>query len=350
MTSRERIFAALDYRPVDKVPLRLYPAPGGLYEHGQRLLDLIRACGHDFGPLDGVALPAPLPATDFDPDGSYHAFRTDEWGTRWEYRIPGIWGHPVAWPVEDLDTVETYAMPAPSPALAGAELASARRAVEDHKRGGFRLDGAQGIFEKLHALRRFEDVLADLALDDPRLGRLADRVLEHMAAHAERAIAMGSDGVIVGDDYGTTTALLMSPDTWRRFFKPRYERVFRRLRQAGTRIFFHVCGWVEPILEDFRDLGVNAVWPQITLFRPAELHARCRDLGMAVEIHPDRGDLMQRGTPTQIRDYVLRVITEMRTLEGGSWLYIEIDPGFPWPNVEALFKVAMELRGGERKG
>jgi len=26
--------------------------------------------------------------------------------------------------------------------------------------------------------------------------------------------------------------------------------------------------------------------------------------------------------------------------------YLEIDPGFPWENVEALFKVAMELRAG----
>ncbi len=344
MTSRERIFAALDYRPVDKVPVRIYAAPGGFHEHGQKLLDLVHACGHDFGSLAGVALPPPLPATDFDPDGSYHAFRTDEWGTRWEFRIPGIWGHPVAWPVEDLDTVEAYAMPTPAPALVGAELEAARRAVAEHQRIGFRLDGAAGLFEKLHSIRRFEDVLADLALDDPRLGRLADRILEHTKAHAGRAIAMGSDGVIVGDDFGTTTALLMSPATWRSFFKPRFEQAFAGLRQANVRIFFHVCGWVEPILKDFRDLGVNAIWPQITLWQPAELHARCRDLGLAVEIHPDRGELMQHGTPAQVREYVLRTTEEMQTLEGGSWLYLEVDPGFPWPNVEALFKATMELR------
>jgi len=345
MTSRERVFAALDFRPVDRVPLRIYPAPGGFYEHGQKLADLILACGHDFGPLDWVKVPDPLPASDFDSEGRYHAFRTDDWGTRWEFRIPGIWGHPVAWPVEDLDTVETYRMPAPPPPLEGAAREAARRAVEAHRLTGFRLAGAGGIFEKLHSVRRFEDVLADLAVEDPRLGRLADRILEHMLAHAQRAIAMGSDGLIVGDDFGTTTALMMSPATWRRFFKPRYEQVFAPLRQAGVRVFFHICGRLEPILEDFRDLGVNAIWPQITLFEPADLHARCRDFGLAVEIHPDRGHLMQHGTPAQVRDYVLRVVEQMHTLEGGSWLYIEVDPGFPWPNVEALFGVAMELRG-----
>lgn len=344
MTSRERIQAALDYRPVDVVPLRIYAAAGGLHEHGQRLLDLIHACGHDFGSLAGVALPAPLPATDFDPDGAYHAFRTDEWGTRWEFRIPGIWGHPVTWPVEDLDTVESYPMPPPPPPLQGAELAAARQAVAEHQLHGFRLDGAGSLFEKLHSIRRFEDVLVDLALDDPRLHQLADRITEHLVARAGRAIAMGSDAISVGDDYGTSTAMMMSPECWRHFFKPRYERVFAPARAAGLRIFFHVCGWVEPILEDFRDLGVNAIWPQLTLFPPAELHARCRDLGLAIEIHPDRGELMQHGTPTQVRDYVLRMVDELHTLDGGSWLYLEVDPGFPWPNVEALFTTAMELR------
>jgi hypothetical protein len=53
---------------------------------------------------------------------------------------------------------------------------------------------------------------------------------------------------------------------------------------------------------------------------------------------------MQRGSPGEVRDYVLRMLDDFRTADGGSWLYIEIDPGFPWPNVEALFKVAMEVR------
>ncbi len=32
-------------------------------------------------------------------------------------------------------------------------------------------------------------------------------------------------------------------------------------------------------------------------------------------------------------------------MRGGSWRNIEIDPGFAWQNVEALFQVVMKLRG-----
>ena len=99
------------------------------------------------------------------------------------------------------------------------------------------------------------------------------------------------------------------------------------------------------MLEDFRELGVDVLWPQLTAFDLPDLARRCRQLGLAVELHPDRGDLMQHATPASIRDYVRRMLDTFETPAGGSWLYIEIDPGFVWPNVEALFEVAMELRG-----
>ncbi len=94
MTSRARVEEALAFRAPDAIPLQIYAAPGGLYEHGNKLLDRIRRCGHDFGPLDDLCLPEPPPATDFDPDGAYHATRTDEWGVTWEYRIFGVWVDP----------------------------------------------------------------------------------------------------------------------------------------------------------------------------------------------------------------------------------------------------------------
>ncbi len=115
---------------------------------------------------------------------------------------------------------------------------------------------------------------------------------------------------------------------------------------AAGRVLFHSCGQVTPVLAELKEVGAAAIWPQLPLYDLGDLARRCRDLGLAVQLHPDRGELMQRGTPSEIRDYVLRLMDVFDTAHGGSWLYIEIDPGFPWPNVEALFKVAMELRGG----
>jgi len=344
MLPRERVEAAIAFRSPDVIPLRVLPSAGGLYEHGEPLLDLHKACGHDFGDLSGLRLPDPPPPEDFDPDGRYHAFRTDAWGTRWEYRIFGIWGHPVYWPLEDLSNLESYQPPAPPPAE-GPGVDEARQATAVAKQRHFTLGGGGSLFEALHSIRRFETVLMDIALDTPEINRIADMLTQHAMGCVRHSLALDVDGVCFGDDYGTQSAMLVSPQVWRRFFKPRYEMLFAPIRQAGKRIFFHVCGQVEEILDDFAELGVDVIWPQLTAFDVPTLARRCRELGMTIELHPDRGDLMQHGTPEQIRTYVYRLLDTLDTASGGSWLYIEIDPGFPFENAEALFQTAMELRG-----
>jgi hypothetical protein len=335
--------AALEFRAPDVLPLRIYAAPGGLYEHGQKLADLIRACGHDFGDLSGVRLPEPPPAEDFDPDGRYHAIRTDAWGVTWEYRIFGVWGHPISWPLDDWAKLATWRPPA-LPAWDGPEVDAARAGCAAQQERYYCLGGAGSLFEVLDAVRPFEDALIDIAADEPEMIRLADIVLENMRAHVQRGLALDVDGIAVGDDFGTQQAPIFSPETWRRFFKPRYKALFDPIRRAGKPVFFHSCGQIGPILHDLKDVGAGVIWPQLPVFDLPDLAKRCRDIGLAIELHPDRGDLMQLGTPAEVRDYVLRILDIFDTTHGGSWLYIEIDPGFPWANVEALFKVAMELR------
>jgi hypothetical protein len=285
------------------LPLRILPAAGGLYEHGEKLAELIRSCGHDFGDLSGVSLPEPPGPEDFDSDGRYHTFRTDEWGTRWEYRIFGIWGHPIDWPLNDLRQLETYQPPQP----AFDDLETERQSAAEHRQRYYLLGSGGSIFEKMHSLRRFEDVLMDVTLGTPEIHRMADMIADNVRRHVAHSLAMGADGVAFGDDFGTACEMLMSPEVWRRFFKPRYDELFEPIRRANKDIFFHCCGQVSSILEDFRELGVTVLWPQLTAFEPADLARRCRDLELTVELHPDRGDLMQRCGPDDVREYLARL-------------------------------------------
>jgi len=152
--------------------------------------------------------------------------------------------------------------------------------------------------------------------------------------------------VAFGDDFGTQLAPIFAPAVWRRFFKPRYAAVFEPVRKAGLPILFHSCGQVLPLLEDLRELGVTAIWPQLPLYDLNDLARRCRALHLAVQLHPDRGDLMQHGTAQQVREYLQRLISTFDSAHGGSWLYLEVDPGFKWKTVDALFAFAHELRHG----
>lgn len=131
---------------------------------------------------------------------------------------------------------------------------------------------------------------------------------------------------------------MASLPVWRRFFKPRYERLIAPIRAAGKDIHFHSCGYVADILPDLAELGVNSIWPQMLLYDLPTLAGKCRDLGMAIALHIDRSHLMTFGTPEEVRRNVEEVAAVFRKPDGGAWWYIEIDNGFPWENVVALFE------------
>jgi uroporphyrinogen decarboxylase len=343
MLPRERVEAAIAFRTPDRIPLQIAPSPGGLYEHGQKLLALMRECGHDFGDASLMKLPDPPPAADFDPDGRYHAIRTDAWGTTWEYRIFGIWGHPIGWPLNDLSALDQWRAPEPPP-IDGPQFERAREAAASHRAIWYLVGDGGALFEAIRWVRRFELILMDIEDDTLQINRIADIINGYNMSLARHAMLLGSDAVAFGDDLGTQNALMISPAAFCRFFKPRYKELFDPIRRAGGSVFFHSCGQVTAVMKDLREVGVTALWPQLPLYDLRELARQCRDLGIVVQLHPDRGELMQRGTPCQIRDYVLRLLDVFDTAHGGSWLFLEIDPGFPWKNVEALFSVAVEVR------
>ena len=75
------------------------------------------------------------------------------------------------------------------------------------------------------------------------------------------------DVIMMGDDYGLQTSLQMSPEMFRRLFKPYLERVCTAVKgfAPGIKILLHSCGSVAPIIPDFIDVGIDALNPvQIT--------------------------------------------------------------------------------------
>jgi len=83
-------------------------------------------------------------------------------------------------------------------------------------------------------------------------------------------------------------APILSPNVWRRFFKPRYKTLFEPVLKAGKNIFFHSCGQITPLLEDFKELGVTAIWPQLSVFDLKQLAKLSKNLQLTVQLHPDR--------------------------------------------------------------
>ena len=334
----------MHFRKPDQVPVQFLCTPAGFYEHGEKLNDLYAELEGDFAPLKRMEVPV-LPASDFDSEGNYHAFKRDEWGTLWEFRIFGIAGIPCEYPLADASGIASYKTPR-LPLFPENIPENRSKALSARDDTYYHLDSWGSLYERLIALRPEADVLCDIISEEPYIHELADKIVEYDSALIKKAIAEGADGITFGDDYGTERGLIMSPELWRSFFYPRLDSLFKPAREAGLDIHFHSCGFIWDLLPYFAELGVTSVWLQLPAYDMPKLAARCRELGLAIAIHTDRARTMTYGTPQEVRELVLREYEIFKLYDGGGWFYIETDNGFPWANIEALVRTIKELIHG----
>lgn len=356
LTPRERVERMLAFKSVDVPALECDVNSVGIYEHGEKVRELFKTLTGDFGPTNECpydTVPGPetydpdgrawLPRKEeFDEKGEFHRYFRDDWGVEWEYRIFGVQGHPYSRPLDDWAAAASYKFP---DVMNDEQLALLKADVEAKKNAGyFTKRGWVNIMERTYSLRRFEDVLMDIALLDDDFMRFTERFCEHDKKLVRRWLETGCDAIQFADDFGTQTSLLISPESFRTVYKPCYKQLVKIVHDAGKHAFFHCCGYCEPLLEDFAEIGFDTLWPQVSCHELPRFAKKCRELGIAVAIHPDRSELMTNGTPDDIKRAIDDYYRIFRPEDGGAWFYLEIDNGFPFQNLAAEVEAVKSYR------
>ena len=151
----------------------------------------------------------------------------------------------------------------------------------------------------------------------------------------------------LGDDFATQRGLMISPEQWRRFLKPRYARLFELGKRRGKFVWFHSCGDITAVLPDLIDIGMD-VWETVQLhtlpMSPREAQARVR---------PAHHLLRRRQHPAPaLRHARARCATKCARCiealgEGGGYICgpdHHIKPDVPAANAVALFDAATGFR------
>lgn len=117
-----------------------------------------------------------------------------------------------------------------------------------------------GVFERMHFLSGFEDALTNMLLEPEASLELATAIGEYRYQYAKLVVEnLHPDVVISLDDWGSKYSMFMSPDTWREIIKPQYAKMYGYLKEQGVIILHHSDSFLEPIVEDMVDLGID-VW------------------------------------------------------------------------------------------
>ncbi|OQA45498.1 MAG: methylcobalamin:coenzyme M methyltransferase [Chloroflexi bacterium ADurb.Bin325] len=200
------------------------------------------------------------------------------------------------------------------------------------------------LFEGAYRLRGFSTFLEDLRLRPALAHYLLDQ-LGALTLHSAMILARGGvDILLLDDDVAMPTGMIIAPETWRTFFKPRLAEVIRAARSAAPEllVFYHSDGDFSLIIPDLIEIGVDVINP----IQPDCMDALAikREFGDRLALWGTVGTaaLWDHGTPDDIR---AEVRLRARTLgPEGLLLCPAYDIDFaPLANVLAFAEAAEEV-------
>jgi uroporphyrinogen decarboxylase len=115
--------------------------------------------------------------------------------------------------------------------------------------------------ERLWSLRGLEQTYMDYILNPGFVSGALDMLLDmHMAA-LDKVLELPVECITFGDDFGGQKGLMISRDIYLKFFKPRYAKLYEKVRSAGKIVGQHSCGDNTELMGDYVDIGLQIFHP-----------------------------------------------------------------------------------------
>ena len=332
MNHRERQLAAIRHQLPDRIPVDAQAV-----ENTNEIAALLgiapeNVAGH-LG-LDGAVVGLDYLRRDRDEWGtpSHH-----DWGTSHPYPLADA---------EDIRALERHAWPNPDDY---DYQASRRRAQECAGEYAVRGPRCALFFHQLCNLMGLENALIKLMLNPVFFEGAVERISQISLECCRRYVqACGEnlDCLCIWEDFATQRGMLLSPELWRRYFRPQYAALFEIGKKAGKYIWFHSCGDITAVLPDLIDIGMD-VWETVQLHTlPISAQKLKTEYGRHITFF---GGINTQRLPfaneAGVRDEVRRSIEALG--EKGGYICgpdHHVKPDVSPQNTLALFKAATSFR------
>jgi len=182
----------------------------------------------------------------------------DDWGVAWTLKDPFSDGFPTSHPLKTLKDLDKYSPPQlPRGKIIEPVLEGIRRV--NRKTSLIALDQGWGIFERAWLLvGGMPKLFLWSKLHPNAVNRLMDMVVEVKLEILEIILEEANfDIVMYGDDWGMEDRLLFSPEWWRRFLKPRHEKLYKAVKRYGALCYLHSDGCIEALIPELVEMGVD---------------------------------------------------------------------------------------------
>lgn len=147
------------------------------------------------------------------------------------------------------------------------------------------------------------------------------------------------DAVLIGNDFGSQTGLMVDPDSLREFVFPGTKLIIEQAKSYGLKVIHHSCGSIFPIIGDIAELGADVIHP--IQAKAADMDARKLkdnfDGKVAFCGGIDAQYLLVNQKPEDVREKVRELMGIFPTGLILSPSHEAILPDIPPANIEAIF-------------
>ncbi|MBN1348116.1 methyltransferase [candidate division KSB1 bacterium] len=342
MNSKQRAQTAIKHVQPDRVPVHIWFTP----QVAASLADRFGASGIglDVAVGNDILMTHIGVNRGFDPDVPAGTFYLDEWGIG--YRKVHFYNEVVENPLANIDSLKDYKFPLPANPERFRILDQILATYGDTH--FIAADMSSNLFEICFHLRGMERFLSDLAFNHPIVDELIRRLLEFDVEVAELTLERTVDMIWLGSDVASQQSMIISPQQWRKIFKPAMAQLIAAIktRRPGIPVAYHSCGAIREIILDLIEIGIdvlNPIQPLVPGMEPAGLK---RDFGDRLTFHGglDVQQVMPYGTPGDVRDAIRELLSIM--MPGGGYVFSPahaLQPDVPLENIGAMLDAVKEF-------
>jgi len=247
-------------------------------------------------------------------------------------------------------SLDGYVMPSGKDFVPSDLLEQGHRLLKEHPETFSFIGMGWGLWETSWGIRGFENALMDCVAEPFFYEELLDHLTDHYLEQIELCRDLPADAVLFGDDWGDQRGVIMGPERWRRYFKPRYARIYEAVHAQGKICMSHCCGSVREILPDILEIGLDVLescQPEAAGMNPYELK---REYGDRITFWGCLGSqsILAFGSVDDIHREVIRLRAEMG--RGGGFILAPakaLQPGTPVENAAAVVEAFTGLSKGD---
>ncbi|MHB1454206.1 MAG: uroporphyrinogen decarboxylase family protein [Saccharofermentanales bacterium] len=342
MNSKERVLRTIKRQETDRIPMDLFGTTGEMLERIKTQMG-----------LDSV-------------DDVYRNLGIDLWcnwnmgdyvGVRREYMglEADFWGVPISsqslgdssnlaplMNATSVDEIERYQWPDPN----DFNLNNVIESIDEHKE--FAVIGGvwAPIFHNITWLCGFETALMNIQTEPEITEALIRHVTDFWVGYTRNLLEAGQgkiDLIQNCNDFGAQSSMIMSPDIFRKHFKPALKRLYNCVKSFDVKVFQHSCGSIYPIIPDLIEIGVDVLNPvQVSAagMDPASIKKEFGDK-LTFDGGIDTQHVLPEGTPDEVQSEVRRIVRILG--ENGGYILAPsqgLESDVPIDNVVAMYDEA----------